>query len=507
MATSLVLARCLLALVFAVAALSKFRDRSGSRQAAINFGVPRSVAAAVGFLLPVAELATAVALVPAATAWWGGTAALVLLLVFIGAIGISLARGRRPDCHCFGQIHSAPVGWKTLLRNAALATVAAFIVWQGREDPGPGVGGWLSDMTVGQLVAMTGGAVLLGVMAIATYLFVSFMRQNGRILVRLDELEARLNAGGLGQMIPAAEETGDGLPPGTPAPRFSLAGLYGERLTLDFLRSSGKPVMLFFTDPGCGPCNALMPEIGQWQREHRDQVRIAIITRGDVEANLAKSSEHGLSDVLVQQDREVAQAFGENGTPSAVLVNPDGTIASYLAAGADAIRSLLARALGTPAPLPMAVPSPTPSGQAGNGSTPPESKIGERAPDLRLPSLKGKTVDLASMRGSDTLVLFWNPSCGYCEQMLDDLKAWESSRPKGAPELVVISTGTVEENRALGLKSPILLDPDFNVAWSFGANGTPMAVLVDANGQIASEVAAGASAVLALAKGGHQAAI
>jgi hypothetical protein len=34
---------------------------------------------------------------------------------------------------------------------------------------------------------------------------------------------------------------------------------------------------------------------------------------------------------------------------------------------------------------------------------------------------------------------------------------------------------------------------------TFGATGTPMAVLVDAEGKIASEVAAGAPAVLALA--------
>jgi hypothetical protein len=51
-----------------------------------------------------------------------------------------------------------------------------------------------------------------------------------------------------------------------------------------------------------------------------------------------------------------------------------------------------------------------------------------------------------------------------------------------------------------GLRSPVLLDPDFKVAWTFGANGTPMAVLVDEEGQIASEVAAGAEAVLALAR-------
>jgi hypothetical protein len=51
-----------------------------------------------------------------------------------------------------------------------------------------------------------------------------------------------------------------------------------------------------------------------------------------------------------------------------------------------------------------------------------------------------------------------------------------------------------------GLHSPVLLDPGFTVAWMFGANGTPMGVLVDEEGRIASDVAVGAEAVLALAR-------
>ena len=36
--------------------------------------------------------------------------ALVLLLLFVGGISYNVARGRSPDCHCFGQLHSAPAG-------------------------------------------------------------------------------------------------------------------------------------------------------------------------------------------------------------------------------------------------------------------------------------------------------------------------------------------------------------------------------------------------------------
>ena len=43
------------------------------------------------------------------------------------------------------------------------------------------------------------------------------------------------------------------------------------------------------------------------------------------------------------------------------------------------------------------------------------------------------------------------------------------------------------------------LDQGSSAMSAFGANGTPMAMLVDAEGNIASELAAGAPAVLALA--------
>jgi hypothetical protein len=85
--------------------------------------------------------------------------------------------------------------------------------------------------------------------------------------------------------------------------------------------------------------------------------------------------------------------------------------------------------------------------------------------------------------------------------MLDGLKAWETTPPVGAPQLLVVSRGTVEANQAQGLRSPVVLDQGFTVGRAFGADGTPMAVLVDGEGKIASEVVTGAQAVLALARG------
>src|SRR5918992_6370794 len=116
MELALLTARLVLAGVFAVAGLAKLTDRPGSRQALMDFGVPARLAVPFGVLLPLAELAVAGALIATTTAWWGALGALTLLLLFVAGIGYNLARGRTPDCHCFGQFHSAPAGWVTLVR-------------------------------------------------------------------------------------------------------------------------------------------------------------------------------------------------------------------------------------------------------------------------------------------------------------------------------------------------------------------------------------------------------
>ncbi|MGH3145263.1 MAG: peroxiredoxin family protein, partial [Rubrobacter sp.] len=126
-------------------------------------------------------------------------------------------------------------------------------------------------------------------------------------------------------------------------------------------------------------------------------------------------------------------------------------------------------------------------------------KVGEEAPQVKLPDLEGNTVELADFRGKKTLVLFWNPGCGFCQQMLPDLKQWESEAPKDAPRLVVLSAGSEEANREQGLSSTLLLDQNLATGRAFGASGMPSAVLVDAEGKVASDIAVGAPAVLDLA--------
>jgi peroxiredoxin/uncharacterized membrane protein YphA (DoxX/SURF4 family) len=366
--TALLIARLLLALVFALAGAAKLADRRGSKQAIVDFGVPAALASSLGILLPLAELAVAAALMPASTAWWGAVGALVLLSVFVVGIGINLARGHKPDCRCFGQLHSSPAGWNTLARNAALAAVASFVVWQGYHGAGPSAVSWLGAPSTAQLVAFIGGLGVLGLLAGQWWFMLHLLRQNGRLLARLEVLEGRLIASGVAPSSnDAAAQPPQGLPTGSPAPDFALSGLHGERLTLDSLLASGKPVMLLFTDPNCGPCTEMLPEIGRWQEEHAQKLAISLISGGDLEENRTKASEHGLRDVLLEENWEVSDKYEVHGTPSAVLVEPDGKIGSFVAGGGEAIRALLAYAVDHAGAATQAMPK--------------DSKFGEPAPE------------------------------------------------------------------------------------------------------------------------------
>jgi peroxiredoxin len=504
MAVGLLAGRLFLAAVFAVAALAKLSDRAGWRRTVGDFRVPARVVAPVALLVPLAEFATAAALLPTASVRWAALGALALLGALSAAIAVQLARGHRPDCHCFGKLHSAPIGRSTLVRNGVLAAIAGFVAWGGWADAGRGVTDGLGGLSVPPWLSASTAVLVLAGLGLQGWLLLNLLRQNGRILLRLDALDAGRVTGPAVGTAPRPAPTA-GLAIGTPAPDFSLRGVDGETLTLASLRAGHEPLLLLFTDPTCGPCLELLSEVARWQREWSPRLSIAVISRGDATANRASSEAHRVRNLLLQRDDEVARMYRCAGTPSAVLIGSDGRISSPVVGGADAIRSLVAQAVGER----HATPAVPPAAPAGNGrpardhrraSRPLAPAVGEPAPHLALPDLHGRMVDLSDLHDHEVLLLFWSPDCGFCQQLLDTVKAWERERRPDGRRLLLVSTGSAEANRALGLRSPVLLDPARTVMRAFGAHGTPMAVLIDATGAIGSALAAGVAQVRALAE-------
>jgi len=500
MSILLLVARLLLAAVFVVSGLAKVVDLKGSQKAVKGFGVPSFLATPLGILLPFAELAVVIALIPSSWALYGAIGALVLLVVFIVGISANLSVGRKPDCHCFGQLHSEPVGASTLVRNALLAAVAGFVIWQGAayNNVGPSAVAWIATLSVAQSIALVVGLVLVAVVALETWLLLQTMTQQGRILTRLELLEEH---GGAAPGQPVL-----GLPEDADAPTFELPDLSGNMVSLSSLLARSEethnPVVLVFSSPTCGPCTAMLPQLSQWMRDAGGKATIAMISQGTVEENRAKIAEYDLPMVLLQQDREVADAYLVRGTPSAVAVRYDGSIFGPLAEGEDEIRDLifeLTAEIVAPQPNPLLEDNHPKNGLA----FPEPPKKGQPAPDLKLLDINDNLIRLSDFRGTPTLLVFWSPSCTYCEAMLRDLLIWERKPPKGAPQLLIISTSGSKKENMVGFKSTVVLDDSvssYSAARWFKAAGTPMAVLLDENGVVISDVVVGADNVMELAK-------
>jgi len=499
MSVLLLIARLLLAAVFVVSGLAKIVDLKGSQKAVKGFGVPSFLAVPLGTLLPFAELAVAVALIPSSWAWYGAIGALALLLAFIIGISVNLSFGRKPDCHCFGQLHSEPVGASTLIRNVLLAAIAGAIIWQGAayNNVGPSAVSWIATLSIVQGIELVVGLVLVALVGIETWLLLQTMTQQGKLLTRLELLEEN--------GVPGNENNpAYGLPEDSDAPTFELPDLSGNLVSLSDLLAQGAdkkaPVVLVFTSPTCNPCTAMLPQFSEWQQKYKGELTLVIVGQGTAEENLAKVAEYNISPVLLQQGKEVADAYKVRGTPSAVAVRFDGSTVGRLAEGEEEIHDLLNDLMSEvepyePHPL-LEVNRPN------NGLIFPEPPhIGQPAPDLTLLDLDQNPIKLSDFRGAPTLLLFWNPGCTFCQGMLKDLLVWERNHPKGAPQLLVISTGGTKKENMVGFKSPVVLDEtpsNFSAQRWFKATGTPMAVLLDENGIVISELVGGARAVLEL---------
>jgi thiol-disulfide isomerase/thioredoxin/uncharacterized membrane protein YphA (DoxX/SURF4 family) len=329
-------ARAILAVVFAVAAVAKLLDLPTSRRTMAAFGVPARYASDAGTALPFAELATAVLLVIDATARIGAIAALVLLLAFIGGISASLSRGETPNCNCFGQISAEPIGARTLVRNAVLTALAVLVAVNG---PGAGLLAWVGAQTAQTLAVLLALGAVGGVMAYQAMR--RKLRQADVDYFRLQRISAQLPRD---------------LPVGMRAPGFELSDVRGERVSLGSLWSRGRPVMLLFLGPNCGPCVRLMPELARWNAALADRVTFVVISNGGLPQEQIAEHLSPLGDdviALVQENQEVADLYRVLATPTAVVVDSEGMIASGSAGGPEEIEALVRVVLDS-APTPGA---------------------------------------------------------------------------------------------------------------------------------------------------------
>jgi peroxiredoxin len=130
--------------------------------------------------------------------------------------------------------------------------------------------------------------------------------------------------------------------------------------------------------------------------------------------------------------------------------------------------------------------------------------VGAPVPGFRLPDLAGRPVALEDFRGRRVLLVQWSPTCGFCEQLAPELAELQPQLRTQGIEPVLVSDGDAKPNRRLanryGLDGPILLQPTDGQVEAFKGQGTPVAYLMDEQGQVAAPLAVGAREVPRLAR-------
>jgi thiol-disulfide isomerase/thioredoxin len=347
-------------------------------------------------------------------------------------------------------------------------------------------------MSAGEVSAIVLAAASLMLSGLLGWVAVHLAQSLGRLRLAMDELQGRLDAAP-GRAVATTALPPAGLPIGRVAPSFEVEQLDGRAATLSGLLDD-RMLLLAFVDPECAPCRTLLPDLADWQRS--GDLKVVPISRGTPSANRREMQRTPLRDVGLQKDGEVATAFEIKGTPSAVLIAPDGRIASPIAAGPDAIRELVARA---PRIAEMRASSAsTAAGTNGNGEHAIVT-VGDKVPLVELQDLDGKRVVLGGVARRSTMLLFWRPSCSFCERMIPEVKQWAAAARTGQTDLLLVALDDRESNAALDLGARIALDPEMKAFNALGASGTPIAVTLDSRGRVASPLAAGTEQVRALA--------
>jgi peroxiredoxin len=199
------------------------------------------------------------------------------------------------------------------------------------QAPGASLDSWTTNLTAANLVA--GLAVLAAAFAgLGLLHFALTARQ-----LRRDLAAAAAASGPVGLQV------------GDQAPAFELPDLTGTTTSLDRLRETGRPLVLLFASPVCGPCAEILPQFERWSVALSEQLGFAVIESLVPDASaLGAQFAHGSNVVvLTEPDLGVASEYNVAQTPTAFLIAADGRVAAAGTVGAGAIERLVRNALQT----------------------------------------------------------------------------------------------------------------------------------------------------------------
>jgi protein-disulfide isomerase len=101
----------------------------------------------------------------------------------------------------------------------------------------------------------------------------------------------------------------------------------------------GQATAVLFWNPGCGFCQRMLPGLkAREENPPQDAPKLILVSSGDPEENRGQGLR---SPILLDRGFQVGTAFGATGTPSAILIDARGNVASKLGVGASEVLGLL----------------------------------------------------------------------------------------------------------------------------------------------------------------------
>jgi peroxiredoxin len=135
-----------------------------------------------------------------------------------------------------------------------------------------------------------------------------------------------------------------------------------------------------------------------------------------------------------------------------------------------------------PAPaLPAQAMTPNSPAPASDSDTP-------QAPDFSLQSIKGEKYTLSALRGKVVILNFWASSCPPCIYEMPTLEKLAQLMAGKQLQILTVTSDPLsmaqDTARRMGIKVPVLVDADGQVANSYAVYYTPITYIIDAQGNV-----------------------
>lgn len=291
-----------------------------------------------------------------------------------------------------------------------------------------------------------------------------------------------------------------GLSVGTPVPPFELSDFTGRIVHLEDF--SGQEVFLIHWSPRCDFCTLIAPDLSRAQADFRKRdVALVLVSQGDVESNRRIAQEYGLDcPILLQSAAKPVEVFRGVGTPVAYLLDGQGRVARSVAVGAEQVRTMTAEVVTAPSSQ-KRLPTERPLSESRLVRE--GLRAGTPAPSFSLPDIHGQTVSLQDYRGRQVLLVFTDPGCGPCDELVPHLTRLHRQHGDARMVIVMVSRGDPTENRRMarahGVEFPVALQRWWELSKQYGIFATPVAFLVGEDGILQRNVARGVHEIRALA--------